>query len=369
MAVDISKWNQKQAELRADEPRDLASSSSSKVSLGSTAPAPCQRITAQPSGKTDTSKAPEDGKQSLRSNLEPAQMSASDLSGYDYKDESRIACLLCQRKFKAIDTLHRHTSESQLHKDNLVNLDTCREGVVRKLDSLTEAPPVTKSKANTPPVAAAASIGSTSPTPPPPAPTYRDRASERRAVFGADTRSRSSVSISAPKIFDGPKASIAAPNTEEEVIVSAPQKPIDSDNIGSELLAMMGWTQGQGLGLNNQGRTDIVDTKIYKPGAGLGSSVPTDAASHEASMDASAKRAVAFTGYLDRAKDREYREFPSRQELKADTFHPILFSHHRRSTETCRTLTPTSAIDVCIFSQHEKSDARDYWYMSYLTAR
>uniref|UniRef100_V5EKT9 G-patch domain-containing protein n=1 Tax=Kalmanozyma brasiliensis (strain GHG001) TaxID=1365824 RepID=V5EKT9_KALBG len=68
----------------------------------------------------------------------------------------------------------------------------------------------------------------------------------------------------------------------------------------------MGWSQGQGLGAKREGRTGIVETKIYKPGAGLGSSAPTDTAAHEEHVAQSSHRpgsGVAFAGYLDRAKD------------------------------------------------------------------
>ncbi|KAJ1032986.1 hypothetical protein NDA16_000265 [Ustilago loliicola] len=224
-------------------------------------------------------------------------MSEAKLASYDYKDQARIACLLCQRKFKSLDTLHRHQTESQLHRDNLANLDTCRQAVVRKIEALSEAQAGGTEQASSSTSQASEAT-----------PSYRDRASERRAVFGADTPTKSSTPSNSTKVFEAPKA-ISAPNATEDSPQSAPEKPLGSDNIGSKLLAMMGWTQGQGLGLKREGRTDIVQTKIYKPGAGLGSSAPTNTSSHEADQNiVSSRRAgsnVAFTGYLDRAKDRK----------------------------------------------------------------
>ena len=227
-------------------------------------------------------------------------MSEAQLASYDYKDLARIACLLCQRKFKSLDTLQRHENESQLHKENLAKMETCRQGVIRKNESRNDA--VSHASVLESETGSTASL---------PMPAYRDRASERRAIFGANTPSKSSHSSSAPKVFEGPESSTGAPpTTVQETPLSAPAKPIDSDNVGSKLLAMMGWTHGQGLGLQKQGRTDIVETKIYKPGAGLGSIEPTDAAAHEASSTATAHRRpesdVAFSGYLNRAKEREY---------------------------------------------------------------
>ena len=40
--------------------------------------------------------------------------------------------------------------------------------------------------------------------------------------------------------------------------------------IGSKLLAGMGWTQGQGLGLNNDGRTECIQVTRREEGVGLG---------------------------------------------------------------------------------------------------
>lgn len=231
-------------------------------------------------------------------------MSDAELARYDYRDQARLACLLCQRKFKALETLHRHESESQLHKDNLGNLETCRQAVIRKLKASSDGHDGTEEAKPT--QEASPSIILTSEA----TPTYRDRASERRAVFGADTPSKSSTPSNNVKVFQGPKTIPAQSAREDPPPQSAPEKPIDSDNIGSRLLAMMGWAQGQGLGLRRQGRTDIVETKIYKPGVGLGSSVATDTASHEASLTPAPSRKVgsnvAFTGYLDRVKDRKF---------------------------------------------------------------
>lgn len=275
MATDISKWNRTQAQLRTD-------------------PSPA----AQPphgdqNGKNqrNDSMAASDHSDQPAVNFasQAAAMSLAELNGYDYNDLERIACLLCQRKFKSLETLCRHVSESQLHKDNLANADSCRQGVIKKLESPGEAAQDQGS------IVAPLAVESQSQF------AYRDRASERRAAFGRDIPSKASTSQTMQRVFDGPKSTLPAPTSAEEAVISAPQKPIDSDNVGSKLLTMMGWTQGQGLGLNRQGRTDIVDAKIYKPGAGLGSSAPTDTVAAESRQTGNS---VSFTGYLDRAKDR-----------------------------------------------------------------
>ncbi|KAJ1041027.1 hypothetical protein NDA11_005391 [Ustilago hordei] len=307
MATDISKWNRKLAELHAGDPTDLisrrgfadASIASKQSSAQGSRHAPAQKPSDVSAGKDSSS---------LQPSPHIMQMSEEELTSYDYKDQERVACLLCQRKFKVIDTLHKHVSQSQLHKDNLANLDACRLGVARKLEALSQAQkpaPIASSSTTTQSQQAILPPG------------YRDRASERRAVFGAHTPSKSGTPST--KVFDGPKA-VPAPVAREEPVHSAQEKPIESDNFGSKLLAMMGWTQGQGLGLQGQGRTDPVETKIYKPGAGLGSTAPTDTAAHEANLNAAPSRKsgsnVAFAGYLERAKDR------ARQRLAEHSQHP-----------------------------------------------
>ncbi|SJX62875.1 related to RNA binding motif protein [Sporisorium reilianum f. sp. reilianum] len=262
-ASDISRWNRKQSEL-------------------------------QSSCTIANSVTPADPKASAESDSSAAkQLTDAELASYDYKDRERVACLLCQRKFKSLDTLHRHEAESQLHKDNLASLDVCRQAVARMLESAADQTPRSEHSH----VGAASTADPTQAS----APTYRDRASERRAVFGADTPSKHNDADSRTKVFDGPTATVSTSSKIEALPQSALEKPIDSDNVGSKLLAMMGWSQGQGLGAQRKGRTDIIETKVYRPGAGLGSS-GAESAAQAGSGQASA---VAFAGYADRAKHRK----------------------------------------------------------------
>ncbi|GAC93552.1 hypothetical protein PHSY_001117 [Pseudozyma hubeiensis SY62] len=280
-ADNIDRWNRKQSELHASQP------SASEVIVSNTPDSSADpRANIQPVSYT---------KEGQRSTAPAStELSDAELTTYDYKDVQRVACLLCQRKFKSLDTLYRHESESKLHKDNLASTQACRQAVARKLD-LSVQPEDTRG-ALSPDHVPALSEQAQQPTV---ASIYRDRASERRAVFGADNPSKNTGSIQRTKTFDGPEATTSTIGSNEVLPQSAPAKPIESDNIGNKLLAMMGWSQGQGLGLKREGRTDIVETKIYKPGAGLGSSTPSDSVT-------SVRSNVSFTGYKDRAKDREY---------------------------------------------------------------
>mmetsp|Transcript_22236 Transcript_22236/g.20211 ORF Transcript_22236/g.20211 Transcript_22236/m.20211 type:complete len:617 (+) Transcript_22236:3-1853(+) len=120
-----------------------------------------------------------------------------------------FVCLLCRRKFNSADQLQRHENESKLHAENLA-----------------------KSKATE---LASSSVENTGPV-------YRDRASERRSVFG----------IGDPVITTvRPEKSSSR---DKEII---PQAPVivseDMSNPGNQLLRKMGWSEGQGLGKDGKG--------------------------------------------------------------------------------------------------------------------
>lgn len=86
--------------------------------------------------------------------------------------------------------------------------------------------------------------------------TYRDRAKERRAKYGASEEA------------DGPRTNklkekyLAAVAQQESQ--GLPEKRIDSSNVGNRMLQKMGWKQGLGLGKANQGRTNIVEVSEGK---------------------------------------------------------------------------------------------------------
>ena len=165
---------------------------------------------------------------------------------------------------------------------NLADIDICREGAERKLAVASKS----DSNAGFAPIGAVKSDTES-------ASKYKDRAMERRAVFGADNPTPK------PSTSDG-TGKPEAPRAPEPVR-SAEEKPIDSSNIGSRMLAMMGWTPGQGLGASGQGQTGIIETKIYDKGAGLGSGKAGAPSKMLAHTEGGRK------GYLHAAKQGEYR--------------------------------------------------------------
>jgi len=126
-------------------------------------------------------------------------------------DESRLKirwtkkgqpiCIICKRKFQSVEKLRLHERESELHKQNLANLENARESSFKRKES--------------------------------PAGTYTDRAQKRRDLHGIEEAAAlgTSARINEP---DEPIESAAAPNDT-----------LGSDNIGNQLLRKMGWKESE----------------------------------------------------------------------------------------------------------------------------
>lgn len=143
-------------------------------------------------------------------------------------DWDKLACLICKRQFNSKEILLKHTERSELHQSNLRMWYTSRN-----LDPNDEVLRAGQ---------------------------YRDRAKERRLKYGEpEVPPESKLKAKYSKVKE---ASI----TYEEPT----KKGIGADNLGNKLLQKMGWTQGQGLGKSNQGRTSIIEAEARISTAGLG---------------------------------------------------------------------------------------------------
>lgn len=145
----------------------------------------------------------------------------------DYVDFDKLTCLLCKRAFQSQDTLNKHLKMSNLHKENLQKYNLSR-GVMD--DS---------SNSN--------------------ALSYRDRAKERRLKYGEcdpppPNRSRERFE----KEIEKHTAALQAQSSS-----TLASMPIGENNVGNRLLQKMGWTEGQGLGRSNQGRTNIIEVWYF----------------------------------------------------------------------------------------------------------
>lgn len=133
-------------------------------------------------------------------------------------DYDKLTCLLCKRAFQSLEILNKHTKLSNLHKENLKKIQANSDEA-----SLSAA--------------------------------YRDRAKERRLKYGE---------------VDPPPPNRARERFEKEVrkqtahmqkqsTSNLAARPISESNVGNRLLQKMGWSEGQGLGKSNQGRTNIIE--------------------------------------------------------------------------------------------------------------
>ncbi|KAI5752888.1 hypothetical protein M8J77_021487 [Diaphorina citri] len=143
-------------------------------------------------------------------------------------DWDKLACLICKRQFNSKDILKKHTQLSELHKSNLKMWYTSRN--LDPNDAVHRAV------------------------------QYRDRAKERRLKYGE------------PEVPPACKLKAKYSKVKEATVTfeEPTKKGIGADNVGNKLLQKMGWTQGQGLGKTNQGRTSIIEAEARISSAGLG---------------------------------------------------------------------------------------------------
>ncbi|BFZ64548.1 hypothetical protein YB2330_005695 [Saitoella coloradoensis] len=190
----------------------------------------------------------------------------------DWADLKLMACILCVRQFKTEDEIRKHERLSELHKNNLADA-TVKAKAAAKLRKL-------RAKA-------AAKQPSTKPADESEGGGYRDRALERRQQFNQPSR---------PPQPPQPTSTRPRPHSP------SPPPPPPAPSKGASLLAKMGWTSGQGLGSQNQGRVEAVKGQGYVSGVGLGMA----GGKKEEVGDASARPGEegTYKAYLEKGKER-----------------------------------------------------------------
>lgn len=165
-----------------------------------------------------------------------AKVLATAAAENSYVAFDKLTCMLCKRAFPSADVMQKHLRMSQLHKENLAKFNQSRNGTAGGESAASAA------------AAAAAEAAA-----------YRDRAKERRQKYGESdpppvnkTRERWTKEMV--------KQSAAIQQSQESKTVAA--MPIGESNVGNRLLQKMGWSEGQGLGRKNQGRTNIIEVII-----------------------------------------------------------------------------------------------------------
>ncbi|KAK9017908.1 hypothetical protein V6N11_000905 [Hibiscus sabdariffa] len=120
--------------------------------------------------------------------------------------------------------------------------------------------------------------------------TYRDRAAERRNLYGSSSnadylpdnefrnsnrdlalKKLSSDPMLFPPGVGGGRAAVSDDVQSFEVITA--KKAIDENNVGNRMLRSMGWHEGTGLGKDGSGMTEPVEAQAMDGRAGLGSRV------------------------------------------------------------------------------------------------
>lgn len=162
------------------------------------------------------------------SDNEQNEKPADALSEKDYIDFAKLTCLLCKRAFPDADVLNKHLKMSNLHKENLQKYNLLHG----KFDDVNSSSSL----------------------------SYRDRAKERRLKYGESdpppvNRSRERFE----KELEKQKSAI-----QVQASGNLASQPIGENNVGNRLLQKMGWSEGQGLGRKNQGRTNIIEVSFAR---------------------------------------------------------------------------------------------------------
>ncbi|ETI28319.1 hypothetical protein G647_00768 [Cladophialophora carrionii CBS 160.54] len=192
-----------------------------------------------------------------------------------YADPHRHCCYLCMRQFGNAAEVNKHERLSDLHRQNLQD-----ETKVKKAEAKLTKHGIERQ---------------TSVTPSEPTREYRDRAKERRKVYGVVNKKGEQVGSNAPK------PSRASSDNDD-----VPAPPIQSK--GASLLSKMGYTAGQGLGASGEGMTAPISQDIYVAGVGLGAQ---GGKLGDAVKEAERNTKGDYGGFLEETKKRAKERYDS----------------------------------------------------------
>lgn len=130
------------------------------------------------------------------------------------------ACLLCKRKFADMDKLKQHIELSALHKENL---EKRKKEMLSKNERGGEGVVVVK-KQDLPDSSSV---------------EYRDRARERRCMYGPDASSAYNSNTQSQQTLG--TTSGTKSNSNVEILPQQPQENLGENNIGNQMLKKLGW--------------------------------------------------------------------------------------------------------------------------------
>ena len=188
--------------------------------------------------------------------------SSSAPPSQSFADPQKFCCYLCMRQFSNAAEVNRHERLSDLHRQNLQDEAKVAKGNYK----------LAKHNLKHQDVATG--------------PQYRDRAKERRKIYGVVNKKGEQVGGN--NTLKSSKAS-----SEDE---SAP--PVQSK--GASLLSKMGYTAGQGLGASGEGMTAPISQNVYAAGVGLGAE---GGKLGDAVTEAERNTKGEYSAFLDRTKE------------------------------------------------------------------
>lgn len=192
-----------------------------------------------------------------------------------FADQDALVCYLCMRRLPSVRALRRHETESELHRRKMGSEECvagAKDGLAKagwkptKMVPLGYDGPVRTAETN----------------------KYRDRARERRRVYGQPVRPSATA----------PKRKVVA----EEMV----EEPASKKSKGAGLLAKMGWSAGEGLGASGEGRTEAVGADVYVPGVGLGAE---GGKLGDAETEAARKTRGDGGGFVEKTRERARERF------------------------------------------------------------
>lgn len=225
----LNVWNQKSKELREEpisEPKRKPTGPI-KIELGFGKRNTAAPKVAKPTNIDDDSKpvaeasAPASEIVDLSSSFEEPQIQQADPDELPFTNG--LICLLCKKAFHNGEKIGHHVAASQLHKRNLEILLALQEKQTELMGA-------------------------------------RDRAAERRALFGEENITRR-------------KASAVAAAYEPPTKMPKTENADNFKNRGEDMMRKMGWG-GAGLGREEQGAVQPVAVSMRAERAGLGTDAP-----------------------------------------------------------------------------------------------